>query len=78
MFPPCAAIVGVSAVYRCEDFECLLVAPDMETLQRLWGRLTEVPLEDAHCQDVLITADDILRGATDPPIIRMDRLEDNA
>jgi hypothetical protein len=55
--PPCAAIVGVTAVYRFEDCECLLVAQDMETLQRLWGRLTDVPLEDAHCQHVLITED---------------------
>jgi len=56
------SIVGVSAVYCFEDCECVLVAPDIETLRRMWGQLNLQHLKEEHCQHVLIT-EDKLRGA---------------
>ena len=56
------SIAGVSAVYCFENRECVLVAPDMETLRRMWGHLTLQPLREDRCQHVLVSEDE-LRGA---------------
>ena len=52
---------GVSATYGTLEEHVVLVAPDIAALRKMWGRLTDVPLDEGKVQSVGIFSSNDLR-----------------